>query len=272
METAHRQPGPPSAPEPYNLFARTFRRKVVGIERIVGKRLAVALVLSGLAGFGAVAAIDQGEGGGRVAPMVVAAPAIGARPVNAASPVVGHSVGSGRIRTESAKATVERLVAAVDQALRESVPAPTWTGPRDRWLPGHLHREGRDGSRNSATVGTRLVHQGRDGTLHVTINLDPAGAPAPFDWSCRDADRRRGAMCEASREPDGVRTKIQTSVGAGGIVRHRVDVELPDVGRLRLDVSNDSGIEPGRPVQPDAPLGMEEARAVALNVSGRIAS
>jgi hypothetical protein len=78
-------------------------------------------------------------------------------------------------------------------------------------------------------------------------------------------------MCEASREPDGVRTKIQTSVGAGGSVRHRIDVELPDVGRLRLDVSNDSGADRGRPAQPDSPLMMEEARAMALHVGGRIA-
>ncbi|MGW4499300.1 hypothetical protein ACWENR_11900 [Micromonospora sp. NPDC004336] len=238
------------------------------IER-VDRRFAVALVLLGLVGLGAVAAPGRGERGDRVVPMAVSTPATGTRP--AAVALAGDlRVEPARIRTEPAKATAERLVAAVDQALAESAPGATRTGPRDSRLPGHPHRAGRDGRQPSATVGTRLVHQGRDGVLRLTISLDPAGTPAPFDWTCRDADRRRGAMCEASREPDGVRTRLQTSVDPGGIVRHRVDVELPDVGRLRLDVSNDSGTDPVRPAQPDAPLVMEEVRAVALNVSGRI--
>ncbi|WP_091100856.1 hypothetical protein [Micromonospora citrea] len=237
------------------------------IERVVYRRFAVALVLLGLVGLGAAAATGRGEGGDRVVPMAVSTPPAETRPA-AASPAGDLRVEPARIRTEPAKATAVRLAAAVDQALAESAPGATWTGPRE---PAHLDRKVRNGGQASTTVGARLVHQGRDGVLHVTISLDPAGTPAPFDWSCRDADRRRGALCEASREPDGVRAKIQTSVDPDGIVRHRVDVELPEVGRLRLDVSNDSGTDPGRPAQPDAPLVMEEARAVALNVSGRIA-
>lgn len=245
------------------------------IERAADIRLAAALVvLLGLAGFGPVAAIGRGEGG-RVVPLAVAGPAIGARPVEAVSPSAGLPVRPGRVRAEPTKATAERLVAAVDQALREIVPGAAWTGPPEFRRPAYLYEEGRDGRLISATVGSRLVHQGRGGMLRVTISLGPAGSAAPgqpsFDWSCGSADRRRGAMCEASREPDGVRTKIETSVDTAGMVRHRVDVELPEGGRLQLDVSNTSGKAAAPPVS-DAPLLMEEARAVALNIAAGIGS
>lgn len=243
---------------------------------MVNRRLGVVLaVLLGLVGSGGAVAIDRGSGGARVAALTVTASATGVRPPDPPPPGAGARLPLVLGRSESATATAERLVAVVDQALRESAPGAVWTGQPDRRRPGYVYQQRRDGRLASVTVGSPVVHQGRSGVLHVRISLDPPGSAGPgraaFDWSCGSADRRRGAMCEASREPDGVRTKIQTSVGARGSVRHRIDVELPDVGRMRLDVSNDSGPDRGRPAHPDSPLMMEEARAMALHVAGRIA-
>jgi hypothetical protein len=264
------------APDLCNLPDRVSVLKVVKVEKVVNRRLGVVLVvLLGLVGSAGATAIARGPGGARVVPLAVTASAAGVRPPDPPSPAAGVRVPPVLERPEPAKATAERFVAAVDQALGESAPGAAWTGRPDRRRPGHVYQQRRDGRLVSVTVGSPVVHQGRSGVLRVRISLDPPGSAGPgaaaFDWSCGSADRRRGAMCEASREPDGVRTKIQTSVGAGGSVRHRIDVELPDVGRLRLDVSNDSGTGRGRPAQPDSPLMMEEARAVALNVAGRIA-
>ncbi|WP_433388743.1 hypothetical protein [Micromonospora sp. KLBMP9576] len=102
----------------------------------------------------------------------------------------------------------------------------------------------------------------------MTITFGPQARH--FDWSCRSADRRRGQLCDETPAPDGTRTKVQ-SVGTGGSVRHRVDVELLAGGRLQLDVSNAAGKAEAAPAS-DAPLLMEQARAVALGVAVQIGS
>ncbi|MGS2617293.1 hypothetical protein ACVCAH_22615 [Micromonospora sp. LZ34] len=158
----------------------------------------------------------------------------------------------------------------MNRALLAEAPAAVWSPSPDR--PAYLVTVGRDGRPNSVRIGSPLVRQERRGDLQVTITLGvPEARARRFDWSCRSADRRTGALCDESPAPDGTRMKVQTSVGRDGSVRHRVDVELPEAGRLQLDVSNRSGKTDHRPAS-DAPLLMGEARAVAQNIATRIGS
>ncbi|MCM0674629.1 hypothetical protein NCC78_08005 [Micromonospora phytophila] len=196
-------------------------------------------------------------------------PAAGPRSVDAPTPVDG--IRPGISRTEPAEVAARRMVVAVNQALLAEAPDAVWSPSPGH--PAYLVKAGRDGRPISVRIGSPLVRDERRGDLQVTITLGASGAAEPearrFDWSCRSADRRQGALCDESSAPDGTRTRIQTSVGRDGSVRHRVDVELPAAGRLQLDVSNISG-QAEDPPASDAPLLMEEARAVALNIAARI--
>ncbi|MDO3703503.1 hypothetical protein Q3W71_17675 [Micromonospora sp. C28SCA-DRY-2] len=225
--------------------------------KVIRKRIGVPLaVLLGLALTGEVAVIGARPtvvGGG---PLPVTTPVVSPRPADAPTPVPTALPGSARARRVAV--TGRRLVVLVRQALRAEFPDAVWGAS-----PAHSVRTGRDGRTTSVQVGAPLVHQGRRGELRVRVSFGPPS----FDWSCRSADRRTGALCDESPAPDGTRTKVQTSVGRDGSVRHRVDVELPEHGRLRLDVHNGSGAVPPA---ADAPLLMEEAQAVALDVAARI--
>ncbi|MEU9505460.1 hypothetical protein AB0D32_04155 [Micromonospora sp. NPDC048170] len=242
--------------------------------QITGRRLGVPLALVlGLVGAGAVVAIDRGADDRRVTMWAAYPSGTSIREVapdrsRRLDPTPGE-VGVRRAsdrRGEPPGATARRLVAAVDQALHAEAPGAAWIRRPSR---AQVHdRTARNGP-VTVQVGSTLRHQGRQGVLTVALTLGGSGPSAPFDWSCKAVGRGGSVMCEASDAPAGARTRAQTSVGADGSVRHLVDVELRNAGRLRLDVANDAR---ARSELSDSPLLMEEARAVALHVVARLAS
>ncbi|MER7457048.1 hypothetical protein [Micromonospora sp. NPDC126480] len=174
----------------------------------------------------------------------------------------------------SAEVTARRLAEELHEALRTEV-------PEARWLPGGDAREdrrprydfdlGRDGA-VFVRAGSGLLNDDRTGHLEAMIIATDGRHADPqrggFDWSCLGTPKGQW-MCDETEAPSGATMKVVTHVRAG-TVRHLVDIRLPGDRRLHLVVSNESGGAGTAPAQPDAPLHMEQAVALGLQLEGRI--
>ncbi|MET8353585.1 hypothetical protein [Micromonospora sp. NPDC005206] len=187
---------------------------------------------------------------------------------------------------ETADATARRLSQELDRALRTVAPGAKWT-----WMPDYVGEPRKpDGQPPEFThrgtpdfVGTSsgISYQGRKGSLGVSVTPDvypdASDGPAGYHWPCRPPpgiheDSRYRRVCEAGTTPSGAQMKIETLTGKRQkSVQYLVAIQLPGNRALQADVLNMVGVdESAVPAQAQAPLSMEQLKAIALAIADQV--
>ncbi|SIN26805.1 hypothetical protein [Micromonospora cremea] len=242
--------------------------------RRLGGSLAAVLALA-VAGGVSVAVRDQEPGAAPGTPQAVAS-----------SPATDTRFRLVFDTDETADATAKRLSQELDRALRKVAPGATWT-----WMPDYLDEPRKpDGQPPQFThrgtadfVGSSsgISYQGRKGSLSVSItpdvHRDASAGPAGFHWPCQlpqgiQEDSRYRRVCEAGTTPSGARMKIETLTGKRQkSVQHLIAIQLPGNRALQAGVLNMVGVdESAVPAQPQAPLSMEQLKAIALAIADQV--
>ncbi|SCE87813.1 hypothetical protein GA0070607_2688 [Micromonospora coriariae] len=246
------------------------RERRASAARRLGGSLAAVLALA-VAGGISVAVRHQEPGAARATPQAVAS-----------SPAADTRFRLVFDTEETADATAKRLSQELDRALRAVAPGATWT-----WMPDHLGEPRKpDGQPPEFThrgtpdfVGTSsgISYQGRKGSLGVSITPDASDGPAGFHWPCQlpqgiPEDSRYRRVCDAGTTPNGALMKIETLTGTRQkSVQYLIAIQLPGDRALQASVLNMVGVdESAVPAQPQAPLSMEQLKAIALAIADQV--
>ncbi|MEU4472576.1 hypothetical protein [Micromonospora sp. NPDC023888] len=187
---------------------------------------------------------------------------------------------------EAADASAKRLSQELDRALRKVAPGAKWI-----WMPEHLDEPRKPdgqpptfthrGSPDSVGGSSGISYQGREGSLGVSISPDEypdaAYGPGGFHWPCQlpqgiQEDTRYRRVCEAGTTPSGARLKTETLTGKQQrSVQHLIAIQLPGNRMLEASVLNMVGVdESAVPAQPNAPLSMEQLKAIVLTIADQV--